>query len=319
MSALSVTPLTGYHVEIGAKMVPRNGWNLPLCYPDGAAEEHLFACKHAVAFDLGHRSLWRLTGKKALQAVESRSLHTLPPVGETRKNLILNAEGGVTDEVWQLRMGEEDLLVSGDEAGNFRGTEALGESLFQLELAGPEAAAVLEALGAKKESLPEGNRWGIVEVDQVRAISHRAEGLGCEAFRLLFDAEVADQLWDLLMEMDSVTPAGLAARESLRLEAGIPAFGAEFRHSWPVKAPEWMLMKAELEGRRAARMGSAVFNAKGEAIGEVTTGAFCPTLGVAAALCRIEAVHRPFVDDLLLFDAGDVRLPGNVTEILKTW
>ena len=353
MGALITTPLTEYEIELGAKMVPHAGWSVPLSYPEGIVAEHRHTRTHCSVFDLCASGKLRVAGKGAAAALDgwfARPVADLEP-GRCRRNLLLNEEGGVLGAPLIARMGVEDFLllaepefdagclsrISGLCAGKGIETQELSRLLARLALAGPKSCAVLEELGVRE--LPDYGGVRTVEVDGFRAIAVHAGSTGEEAFSLLFNLDYADQLWDLLLETDPVMPAGYGARDSLRLEMGFPACGSELtpeftpaesglgtllhpeeprefigRAALGSRFPAQRLFGVRLEGRRAARAGSLVLNARDEVIGKVTSGSFCPSLDRAAALCRLEAaLVKP--GESLQFEVTGAKLTGTVVPL----
>ena len=241
MGALKTTPLTGYEIELGAKMTPRAGWNTALYYPEGIIAEHRHTRSACSVFDLCSYGKLRVAGKEAAPALDT--LFARPAadlgIGRCRRNFMLSETGGVLSLVLMLRMAEDDFLLvtdTGSAAGDLERISAhiagrdaevqeLTPLLACLGLEGPEARKVLESFAAGP--LPEYSCCGTVEIDGFRAIAACAGATGEEGFRLLFNLEYADQLWDLLLETEPVMPAGFGALDSLRLEMGYPACGRE--------------------------------------------------------------------------------------------
>ena len=353
MGALITTPLTEYEIELGAKMVPRAGWNVPLAYPEGIIAEHRHTRTHCSVFDLCASGKLRVAGAGAAATLDgwfARPVADLEP-GRCRRNLLLNEQGGVLGAPLVARMGEEDFLLltepefdagslsrlAGLCAGKGVETQDLTRLLARIALAGPKSRAVLETLNVRE--LPEYGCAGSVEVDGFRAIAVHAGSTGEEAFSLLFNLDYADQLWDLLLETEPVMPAGYGARDSLRLEMGFPACGSELvpeftpaesglgallhpeepreftgRASLGSRFPGQRLFGVRLDGRRAAREGTLVLNARDEVIGRVTSGSFCPSLDAAAALCRLEAsLVKP--GESLRFEVTGAVLTGTVVPL----
>lgn len=350
MGALKTTVLTGYEVELGAKMTPRGGWNTAFYYPEGIIAEHLHTRSACSVFDLCSAGKFRVAGEgvaAALDALYARPSADLA-VGGARRNLLLSETGGVIDCPLVVRMAETDFLVlsaAETAAAEFARLSAavkkraeiqdLSLLLACLGLEGPEAEEVLAALGA--EGLPEHGCCKSLEIDGFRAIVLRAGSTGEDGFRLLFNAEYADQLWDLLLETEPVKPAGFGALDSLRLEMGYPACGHELTAEFSpfdsglgslirlddprefagkaallARKPTHALIGLLLETRRAAREGVLVLNEKEEVVGKVTSGSFCPSLEASASLCRIDLGSLPGEGGKLFCEVTDARLPGEV-------
>jgi len=351
MGALKTTVLTEYEVELGAKMTPRGGWNTALYYSEGIIAEHLHTRSACSVFDLCSDGKFRVAGEGAaamLDALYMRPSADLA-VGRARRNLLLSDSGGVIDCPLVLRMAETDFLVlSGAEtavaeftrlsaaAGERAEVQDLSQYLACLGLEGPVAEEALNTLGI--DALPEYGCCKTLEIDGFRAIVVHAGSTGEDGFRLLFNVEYVDQLWDLLLETDPVMPAGFGALDSLRLEVGNPACGHELTPEFSpfdsglgslvrlddgrefagkaallAAKPAHALIGLVLETRRAAREGVLVLNEKEEIVGKVTSGSFCPTLEASVSLCRIDLECLPGVGEKLFCEVIDARLPGVIS------
>ena len=355
MSALKNTPLAEYHAELGAKMVPFAGWNMPVQYPGGILAEHRHTREACSLFDICHMGEFRIAGPQAaaFDRLLARPVIDLA-VGSCRYNFLLNDDGGVLDDLIVYRMAEDDFFVVVN-AGNIDSDAAwigahlppegvefrnLSDSIAKLDLQGPKSAEVLAKIGVNPKELPAYFRWKIMEVDRLRCIVSRTGYTGELGFELYFNAEYTDQLWDLLLSTDPVKPAGLGARDTLRLEMGYALHGHELAPDrtpqecgmGPLLRPDAprdfigkaallerparkRLVAVRLETRRAARAGAAVMTPKEEIVGTVTSGAFCPSLDCAAALCSVDAAFDPALGETLLLEAGSAKLPGVVTEL----
>lgn len=355
MAALKNTPIVEYHIELGAKMVPTSGWNMPLHYGEGIIAEHRHTRKACSVFDMCHKGEFRIAGPEAVRAMDrllARPVADLP-VGGCRYNFLLDDDGGVRDDLLAFRMADDDLFLVVNAGNTFadanwirerlpeRGAEFydLSADIAMLDLQGPRSADVLLELGMKLSDLPGHFHVSLADLDGIRCIISRTGCTGELGFEIYFDAEYADQLWDLFLSTDPVMPAGLGARDTLRLEMGYPVHDHELHREWSPfdsgagslidleserdfigkaallqRKATRQLIAVELEGRRASRPGSAVLNERAEIIGVVTSGSFCPTLEKAAALCSIEIDCAKVPGDRVLLEAGDVRLPGTVVE-----
>ena len=275
MGALKTTPQTGYAIERGAKMTPRAGWNTAFYYPEGIIAEHRHTRSACSVFDLCSYGKLRVAGKEAAPALDT--LFARPAadlgIGRCRRNFMLSETGGVLSLVLMLRMAEDDFLlvtVTGSAAGDLErisahiaGREAevqeLTPLLACLGLEGPEARKVLESFAAGP--LPEYSCCGTVEIDGFRAIAACAGATGEEGFRLLFNLEYADQLWDLLLETEPVMPAGFGALDSLRL---VMVSGLRARADGGVFAAR-LRARRSCPARRCAQLSGAAGAAEPEA------------------------------------------------------
>ncbi len=354
MCALKTTVLTGYEMELGAKMVPCAGWNTALHYSEGATAEHLHTRSECSVFDLCSYGKFRVAGKGAALALDGLFVRPTAnlAVGHARRNLLLSAEGGVLDMPLVLRMADEDfLIVSGTETSTAAAAAlsalAAEKTLEYLDLSlplaclgveGPETKAAFAELGV--ESLPEQGCCQTLEVDGFRAIATRAGLTGEDGMLLLFNVDYADQLWDLLLETASVMPTGFAALDSLRTEKGYPACGSELTVEFSplesglggvirlddsrdfygktallARKQGYVLVGLEQENRRAARAGARIRNEKEEIVGMATSGCFCPAQKLSISFCRIALEHLPQAGDTLWGEVADAWLPGVVCEL----
>ena len=322
MAELKNTPLREFHLEMGAKMVPRSGWNLPLHFSEGAADEHHCCRSKAALFDLCADGRYRIAFPGALQCVSKFLFdgEKLLTQGRCREDVLMDKEGIAIGPCQVSLMGEDDLFVTVP----FQCT-AKTEKLFQSEkvefvslsdylacigISGSESRKTLVTCGVKEEELPQKGETKLLELDGLRAIVSFSQHFDEEGFEINFNAECADQIWDLLLETDLPWPAGLAAQETLALEMG--SRGAN-EFLIPRRAAD-ILEKTALitfDGRRAPFGGVKLFDVEGRERGVVTTGAFCPGSGQAVAWAFFpEGV--PEGGTLLHADAGGVTVSGTV-------
>jgi aminomethyltransferase len=299
-----------------------------------------------------------VTGEGAAEALEAllpAQVSALKP-GKVRYSLLLNEEGGILDDLMVTNLTGEDgepafyLVVNGatkwDDIGHLReflpdevGMNHLDNRAL-LALQGPEAAAALErAMRGITEDFGfmEARRWQFGELD---LIVTRSGYTGEDGFEISVAAEQAQQLADRLCAEIEVKPIGLGARDSLRLEAGLPLYGHDLSEDTdPVSAGlEFAIGKARrqqggfpgadrilklldegaptrriglsLEGRAAAREGAEVF-AGDQQVGTVTSGGFSPTLGHPIAMAYVDAKHAAEGTGLAIEVRGK-RLPARV-------
>lgn len=213
------------------------------------------------------------------------------------------------------------------------------ENTAKLDLQGPGSADVLAAAGLDKESLPRYFRWIKTSVNGIDCLLSRTGYTGELGFELYFAADKAVEMWDFLLSYEQVKPAGLGARDTLRLEMGYALYGHELdTETTPIEAgygpmlklnklpdrtfpgsdvlrndqPAKKLVGIKLDGRRAAREGADVLNESEEVIGKVTSGAFSPSLGYAIAMAYVPV---DFNEDKVLLNAGRKNLDGAITSL----
>jgi len=242
------TPLYDRHRALGARMVEFAGWEMPLHYPSGMMQEHLATRKRAGLFDISHMGRFTVHGREALaflQHVLSNNAAALDghPVG-AQYTVIPNAAGGAVDDAYLYRFVDGEYLLVVNAAnrqkdwqhlqahlGEFGGVELVDhtQEVAMLALQGPMARDLLAGVitsGALPE--PPRNTVSIVEVNGARVRVGRTGYTGEPlCFELFVDRADVPALWDLLVERGA-TPAGLGARDTLRLEAGLPLYGREF-------------------------------------------------------------------------------------------
>ncbi|MBV1916920.1 MAG: glycine cleavage system aminomethyltransferase GcvT [Sphingomonadaceae bacterium] len=329
--------LDNWHREHGARMVGFAGYSMPVQY-EGIIAEHLWTREHAGLFDVGHMGQLIVSGAGAAQALEALlpgDISKLKP-GRVRYSLLLSESGGILDDLMVTNRGDQYyLVVNGatkwDDIAHLR--EFLPDEITLnhlddyglLALQGPAAGKVMEALGVKPalEGAPELDDlkfmqagsflWGEIEL----GIS-RTGYTGEDGFEISVQAEHIAALAQALVEMPDVKPIGLGARDSLRLEAGLPLYGHDLTHETdPVSAdlafaisksrraeggfpgaerivglleqgPGRIRAGLALDGRMAAREGALVFSGETQ-VGTVTSGGFSPTLQHPIAMAYLDA------------------------------
>jgi aminomethyltransferase len=245
MGELLGTVLHERHISLGAQMVNFGGWHMPVQYPGGIVEEHLATRRGAGLFDVSHmgRFLVRGTGAPAfLQYVLSNNAAALEP-GMAQYTMIPNDRGGALDDAYLCRFSADAYLLVVNAAnrdadwrylqvmlGRFPGTELedLSAAMAMLSLQGPFSQSILQGLiGA--EALPKPRKNALATAAfagrelLVARTGYTGEPLGFECFLAAADAP---RFWDLILEKGAV-PVGLGARDTLRLEAGLPLYGHE--------------------------------------------------------------------------------------------
>ncbi len=331
MSTLLKTPLAAWHAANGAKMAEFAGWDMPIQYPTGIIAEHLHTRAQAGLFDICHMGEFILEGPGACDALAralSVNVATLKP-GRCRYGFLLNARGGVMDDLIVYRLAEERFMIvvnAGCRPTDFAALkERLGPSFrfedvsdatAKLDLQGPLAPAVLESvLPGPWRRLP---YFGFTEAefDGGPLLVSRTGYTGELGFELYFPWDKAEKLWTMLLGDERVKPVGLGARDTLRLEVGLPLYGHDLDESrTPAEAGYAGMLTSQadyvgrdgahevreklvalvLEGRRSARQGDVLALPSGEAVGTVTSGSFAPSVGAAVALAyvRAEAAGEP--------------------------
>jgi len=329
--ALKTTPLDALHRELGARMVPFAGYAMPVQYPAGILAEHA-ACRTACAlFDVSHMGQAYLHGDEAaavLEGLTPGSLRDLKP-GRQRYTVLTNEAGGILDDLMVVNCdGHKMFLVvnAGCKDADFALIKAAAGARARLEvlperallaLQGPKAAAVMAHFAPAATSMVFMDA-GPLTVGGIPCFVTRSGYSGEDGFEISVAAAQAENLARHFLEMPDCTPAGLGARDSLRLEAGLPLYGNDIDATTsPVEAnlafaigkrrrteggfPGAARILAELEngvsrlrvgikpdGRAPARAHTEVQDTTGRTIGEVTSGGFGPTVDGPVAMGYVE-------------------------------
>lgn len=334
-TALARTPLHALHVELGARMVPFAGYDMPVQYPAGILAEHT-ACRTAAAlFDVSHMGQLRLEGEDAAAALE-----TLVPmdiqglgVGKQRYALFTNDVGGIQDDLMVTRR-ENDLLLVVNAACKDADTAHLQRHIGArcrvvpmperalLALQGPKAVDALARLapGVRALTFMTGGAFSLEGAD---CYLTRSGYTGEDGFEISVPAEAAESLARALLAQPEVQPAGLGARDTLRLEAGLCLYGHDIdTHTTPVEAGlTWSIQKVRRAGgeraggypgaavidaqlasgptrkrvglvgldRTPVREGAPLVAADGHSVGRVTSGTVGPTVKQPIAMGWLEA------------------------------
>ncbi|MPY76923.1 MAG: glycine cleavage system aminomethyltransferase GcvT [Actinophytocola sp.] len=333
------SPLHEVHAELGASFTDFAGWNMPVRYSSELAE-HRAVREAAGLFDLSHMGEIEITGPEAAQVLDYALIGKLSAVkvGRARYSMLCAEDGGVLDDLVTYRLGEERYLVVANAANVGVVASALVERAEKFDavvtdrsteyaliaVQGPKSADIVRAVSdADLESL----RYYAsmpATVNGIDLLLARTGYTGEDGFELYCAPDQAQQVWRTLEaagEPHGLLPAGLACRDTLRLEAGMPLYGHELSAQLtPFDAGFDRLVKFEKEGdfvgraalaerakqqpsrvlvgltgtgRRAPRAGYAVLGPDGTTeIGEITSGALSPTLGYPIAMAYVSAECR---------------------------
>jgi aminomethyltransferase len=242
---LKRTPLHAAHVRLGARMVPFAGYDMPVQYPTGVLNEHLWTREHAGLFDVSHMGQCSVIGPDfettaaALEQLVPADLKSLQP-GQQRYSQLLNEAGGILDDLMLTRSawkGQEQSFyvvvnASRKEADVAHIRQHLlhavtlmpWDNLALLALQGPVAEQVLTALDAQVKDIAFMHGQP-VSLAGIEAYVSRSGYTGEDGFEISLRNEDAQNLWDMLLNSPLVKPIGLGARDSLRLEAGLCLYG----------------------------------------------------------------------------------------------
>ena len=261
---LAKTPLHALHLELGAKMVPFAGYDMPVQYPLGVLKEHLHCRDQAGLFDVSHMGQILLHGAQAAAALETLVPVDIIdlPVGMQRYALFTDDNGGILDDLMVANLGndklflvvnaackEQDLAHLRQHIGDQCEIESLFESRALLALQGLKAAEVLARLAPEVAQMTFMN-FAQVKLLDVDCYVSRSGYTGEDGFEISVPVAAAEQLARALLAEPEVQPIGLGARDSLRLEAGLCLYGHDMSTATtPIEASLlWALSKARREG-----------------------------------------------------------------------
>lgn len=325
------TPLAAAHRALGARLVEFAGWEMPVQYA-GIRDEHLAVRTRAGLFDVSHMGEVELRGPQALAACQRATANDVGRLadGQAQYSLLVRPDGGLVDDIIVHRLSADRVMICVNASNrdadlaylreHARGAEVVdvSDETALLALQGPRATAILAPLtGVALAALPR-FCFATGTVAGRRALVAHTGYTGEDGWELYCAAADAEALWAALLEAGTphgVAPAGLGARDTLRLEAALPLYGHELgpdttpfeaRLGWVVR-----LDKGEFVGREALRQARAagprrclvgletapsgipradypILDAAGTRVGTVTSGTKSPTLGKGIALGYVE-------------------------------
>jgi aminomethyltransferase len=324
------SPLNEIHVEAGARLVPFAGWTMPVQYA-GVIEEHRAVRERAGLFDVSHMGELRVRGAGAegfLQRVTPNDVSKLTP-GRAHYSGLLTEQGTYVDDLLVYRLAEEDFLVVVNAANTEKDLAWLAERQVEgatvedesdrwalLALQGPRAEAILSRLTELDLAAIRYYRFAEGEVAGRSMIVSRTGYTGEDGFELYVPPEAAPDLWRSLMAAGAdqgLQPAGLGARDTLRMEAGMALYGHEIDDTttpleaglrWVVKMDkgdfvgraalerqeqaglERRLVGIEVAERGIARQGYPVWSGE-RRVGEMTSGTWSPTFEKALGMAYV--------------------------------
>lgn len=262
------TPLHALHLELGARMVPFAGYDMPVQYPLGVMKEHQHTREHAGLFDVSHMGQIRLSGAEAAKALETLVPVDIIdlPVGMQRYAMFTHEQGGILDDLMVANLGNNELFLVVNAAckeqdlAHLRkhlSTHCQIQPLFEdralLALQGPEAVKVLERLAPQVAKMTF-MQFAPVTLQGVECYVSRSGYTGEDGFEISVPAEHAEALARHLLAQPEVEAIGLGARDSLRLEAGLCLYGHDMNEkTTPIEASLlWAISKARrADGPRA--------------------------------------------------------------------
>ena len=332
---LERTRLYGLHLEAGAKMVPFAGYDMPVRYSPGIIREHLHTRQQASLFDVSHMGQIYVSGVDAVIHLESlipADLVSLA-VGKQKYGLLLNENGGVIDDLMIARIAQTEFILvvnASCKINDFNYLKyKLGEALnveichdrSLLALQGPKSSDVMNQLGHDLSRM-EFMAVNEMTLDGIPCLVSRSGYTGEDGFEISMNNDHAIAVAELLLSSPDVAWAGLGARDSLRMEAGLPLYGHEITpDTTPVEAGlSWAVSKARRSrgqraggfpgdhvvlpqfprqvsrllvglqpvGKAPVREGAVIEDGNGNAVGTVTSGGFSPSTGKPVCLGYVD-------------------------------
>ncbi len=340
------SPLDASHRALGAKMTQFGGWEMPLSYEHGTLAEHNACRQGAAMFDVSHLGTVRIEGPDAydrLQTVLTNDLGKIRPGRAQYTHLLDNSDASVLDDiiVWWVHQDRFDVMPN---ASNTDGVvAAVGGVDVTTERAviavqGPKSRERLGTFWPEAAAVKRFDVCELIFADSACVVAGTGY-TGEDGIEISVPHESAPRLWEALLRAE-VVPAGLGARDTLRLEAGLPLHGHELGKgiSSLQAGLEWVVAWSKptfrgrdalweekqqgvsrrlygitIDGRRPAREGCAVFSLEGEEVGYVTSGNFSPTLGYCIGFVLVSGDWR--TGDVLSVDIRGTTVVGTVSHV----
>ena len=328
------TPLYDTHVDIGARIVPFAGWDMPVQYPDGVIREVNAVRAAAGIFDVSHMARIEITGTYAAHFLDTLLSQPASKLrhGQAKYHVICDTNGGIIDDaiVYHLEPGRFLLVANAGNAADVKQwlidnlTDSsldaelrdISDDIAMIALQGPRAVDIASAVSGENATKIRRFHAGELTIGGERILAARTGYTGEDGFEIMCDSGHAAAIWGLLTELGAV-PCGLAARDVLRLEAGLLLHGADMTREndpyevglgWAVTPDraEYIARDAlvairdagtartlagfKLEGRVIARQGHEVYVGDAQ-VGVVTSGTFSPTLKAAIGLAMVGSAY----------------------------
>lgn len=366
-SAAARTPFHGFHLEHGGKMVDFAGWDMPLHY-GSILDEHQQVRTSGGLFDVSHMGRLRFKGRDArrfLDHVCTRQIFDMT-AGQVRYSLVCNERGGCHDDVLVYRLDDGEFVMVVNASNrlklieHFTQVKARAELVFKMDdetaktamvaMQGPKVIGLISNFSSQ---IPQLKRYRFLEKNLIFAkfLISRTGYTGEDGVEVILPAKMAGQAVEMLLknigaDAQAIKPAGLGARDSLRLEAGMPLYGHEITEDLdPISAglgfavkldkgdsdpqigrfigqealqriaatgPKRKLVGLRLEGKRSARQHMRVVS-DGNEVGFVTSGCLSPTLGYPIAMAYVDSAFSAEGKALRVDFAGKAMVEAQVT------
>jgi aminomethyltransferase len=342
---MKFSPLDAQHRALNAKMVPFGGWEMPLAYADGTLSEHAACRTGATMFDVSHLGTVRVEGSDAferLQAALTNDLGKIAPGRAQYTHLLSEEDASVLDDIIVWWVDEDIFDVMPNASNTDRVVSAIGgvdttSTRAVIAVQGPDARRLVSTFCSEASAVPR------FQVRRVAVCGHDCVVAGTgytgeDGIEIAVPVNGAADVWNALL-VAGVTPAGLGARDTLRLEAALPLHGHElgegitslqaglewvvawnkssFRGRNALEAEKTrgvarQLVGISIEGRRPARDGSTVLSLDSAELGFVSSGNFSPTLGHCIALAFVSPSVQ--IGDNVQLDVRGTKIPGTVVK-----
>ncbi len=359
---LKQTPLNRAHRQSGGRMVDFGGWDMPVQYPAGTIEEHLRTRTHAGLFDVSHMGEVDVRGPGAIAFVNKITSNDVTKLvdGQAQYTALTTPEGTVVDDLLVYRLAEDHLLlvvnasttekdwewIKSHRAGESVELNNVSSDYCQLALQGPDAKSILQKLTDSPLDEITYYRFSPGSVDGVAGIISRTGYTGEDGFEFYAPADRAEQLWNKILDAGNtgaptgVLPCGLAARNTLRLEAALALYGHEIDETttlleanlgWICKLDKGdfigrdALARQKAEGVKRKLVGFEVTDRgiarddheviiEGERVGKVTSGSPAPFLKKNIGFAYVPVEYASASQQIII----DVRGKMVGAQIVKT-
>ncbi|MDD5503904.1 MAG: glycine cleavage system aminomethyltransferase GcvT [Candidatus Omnitrophica bacterium] len=349
---LKYTPLLSNHKQLSARLGPFGGWMMPIQYK-GIIAEHNWTRQSASLFDICHMGefLIRGTARDMEKDLCFTSNLALMPVGGCRYGFILNESGGIIDDLVAYRMGEDEWMfvvnaaTKDNDLAYLRqklppdiSIEDISDKTAKLDIQGPLSSEIMKALAGDGINALGYYKHGRFELIGCNAVISRTGYTGELGFEIYADSRFAQQLWQAILADERVRPAGLGARDTLRLEMCYPLYGQDIDESTtPLEAGfevfldlkkdfigKPALLKQRCDGlqkrlivftmgtRQSPRHGDKIYIEEKEA-GYVTSGSFAPSLGIGVGMGYVENGYD-WIGARVLIKNERFELPARITD-----
>ncbi len=370
-AAIKQSPLHKYHEEYNAQMVEYAGWEMPIKYATSIKEEHIQTRTSGSLFDVSHMGRLSFKGKDASRLLEhvcSRKIGSMQE-GQCRYSLICNAAGGVLDDVIVNRMGESEFLVVVNAANREkivahmesviadRGFDVrMEDRTLKTAMIAMQGPKVMELIGKISSEIPQLKRYRFLVKNMMimKIMVARTGYTGEDGVEVILPASAIGMAMKMMMkelnseqDQEDIKPCGLGARDTLRLEAGMPLYGHELGEDICALScgvdfvialdksvenqgetfigqealiairdnggPEVKLVGLEIDSKRTARQGMPIM-VDGQAVGTISSGCASPTLNTSIAMGFVPQANTELGTKVQI-DAGRTQLDATVVEM----